>query len=581
MSASLESSALAVTSSHSPLAANLDRLWMELPRLSQLQLGGEIAGQMTDYVGALRYLLHADADRPILAGLIGGASCGKSTVFCSLIGRTLSRIHYQPHSSLGPIVWMHRSHRGLTVQNSKPSRFLPQLRAREVDAGASPTVGAVTEVVLAMHDDDRWRRVALVDLPDISSESARREGWLVRRLLPWIDLVIWMVDPNDYLFEDLYIDLIEEASALGQRSIVLVNDIHGQAQTTNSVLQDRIRRFQPDEWFILPRLTCRPADPYPLFRHEPEFVRLKKFLEECRASRPTLPLVARVRQGARAALAANAEWTRLTDELGTGLDRVVARHRKRILTSAPLLSVLPETAQEELERLRNRLSLWHHGKRLYKALRSPARTIGQAALRQFQLSADDLNTAPLYRHLIGSLKEFGVDLHRGYLESRFVQQMQERDSQFVVLGSFEPESLEFKEQLDALARHVFVGAQQMLSDPALIKDKRFHFVLGTTGVALVFLVAESMLGFVGMSLLLGKGLTALAAVLSPELARYLPLDSMGRLAMQARDMLASVIDRQMRRMVEFYTANHGRYLESSDRLLSLLEAVQQASPSTA
>jgi hypothetical protein len=325
-----------------------------------------------------------------------------------------------------------------------------------------------------------------------------------------------------------------------------VNDIHGQLHRSSAVLQDRIGRFHAEASFTLPRLPCRPGDPYPLFGQEPDFVRLKQFLTAYSGSRATTPLIARVRQDATAAVHANAHWSRLIGELSSGLDRMVARHRHRILASAPLLSVLPEAAQHELDRLRNRFSLWHQGKRLFKALRSPTRTIGQATFGQFQLSSADLNTEPLYRHLVGSLKEFGVDLHRSYLESRFVQQMQERETQYEVLGSFDPETLNFKDQLDSMARHIFVGAQQMLSDPAVLKDKRFHFVVGTTGVALVFLAAESMLGMVGVTLLVGKGLTALAAVLSPELARYLPLDRMGRLAVEARDMLSAVIDRQMR-----------------------------------
>lgn len=559
------------------LVTTLDRLWAELARLRQLELGDEIASNLADRVSALRYLLHHGANRPILAGLVGGASCGKSTLFGSLIGRPVSRIHYQPHSSLGPIVWLHRRHRSILANDSQPSRFFPQLTVKEVAPAAASTVGAVSELTVVMHGDDAWSGVALMDLPDISSESSRREGWLVRHLLPWMDLVVWMVDPNDYLFEDLYIDLIEETSTLGQHSIVVVNDIHGQLQHSSPVLQDRIARFRADAAFILPRLSCNPNDPYPLFRQEPDFVRLRQHLINYRGDRPTLPLIARVRHDARCAVHANMEWSRLVGELSTALERIVARHRNRILASAPLLSVLPESAREELDRIRNRFSLWHHGKRLFRAIRYPAQTIGQAAFRKFEMSADDLDTTPLYRYLVGALKEFGVDLHRGYLESRFVQQMQQRESKYAVLGSFEPETLNFKDQLDTVARHIFVAAQQMLADPAVLKDKRFHFVLGTTGIALVFLVAESMLGMVGMTLLVGKGLTALAAVLSPELARYLPLDRMSRLAVETRDMLGTVIDKQMRQMVEFYTAPHGRFLEPGDRLLTLLQSLQQDS----
>jgi hypothetical protein len=573
MSAITEIETEAAVPNDARLMASLDRLWAELPRLRSVGVAGDLAAGLGDHVSALRWLHHSGLDRPVLVGLVGGASCGKSTLFGSLVGRAISKIHYQPHSSLGPILWVHRRHRARVLPEASPRVFLPALTALELRAGAEASVGGVNDVAIAFHDDERWQQIGLLDLPDISSESARREGWLVRHLMPWLDLVVWMVDPNDYLFEDLYIDLIEDVATLGQRSIVVVNDIHGQAKVESPVLQERIARFRPDASFILPRLVCTAREPYPLFRNEPEFLKLRNYLQAHRALRPVAPLVARVRGDVAGVLHANAEWARLVRELSAGVTRLVARHRKRIVSSAPLLSVLPEAAQYELERLRSRFSLWHQGKRLYRAITSPARTVGQAAFRKLQLSIEDLDTEPLYRHLIGSLKEFGVELHRSYLESRFVEQMQERDPKYVVLGSFDPETLNFKDQLDALARHLFLGAQQMLSDPSLLKDKRFHFVMGTTGVALVFLAVESLLGIVGMTLLLGKGVTALAAVLSPELARMLPLDQMSRLATDAREMLAAVIDKQMRKMVEFYTDAHGRYLEPDDPLLPLLEEV--------
>ena len=206
-------------------------------------------------------------------------------------------------------------------------------------------------------------------------------------------------------------------------------------------------------------------------------------------------------------------------------------------------------------------------------MRSPARTVGQAAFRQLQLSVEDLDTEPLYRHLVGALKEFGVELHRVYLESRLVSEICRQDPAFQVRGSTDPESLQFKAELDGVARHLFAGAQQMLSDPSLLNDKRFQFVMGTAGVAVVFLAAQTVLGLAGITLLFGKTLTALAAVLSPELARLLPLDRMSRLAAEAREMLAGIIDEQMDRMVSFYTAPRDRYLGPADKLIPLLEAI--------
>jgi hypothetical protein len=553
------------------LGEDLDRLWAELPRLRAL----DADGGLVDHVAALRFLLHYGPDRPLLAGLVGGASCGKSTVFSSLVGRRVSQVHYQPHSSLGPVVWLHRRCRTSVLPESAPRRFFAELDAEEAPQGAS-VAGAVGKVFLAFHDEAAWQHLALVDLPDISSESARREGWLVRRLLPWLDLVIWVVDPNDYLFEDLYIDLIDEVAASGQRSIVIVNDIHGQATEHSDVLADRVARFRPDGSFILPRLDCSPREPYPLFRAEPSFLRLREFLHNHRTPRPLAPLAARVRHEVAAALHANAEWHRLARDLAAACDRLTARHRKRILASAPLLSVLPQPAQQELEHLRSRFSLWYQGKKLYQTISSPVRTFGRAAVQNLQLSIEDLDTGPLYRHLVGSLKEFGVDLHRAYLESSYVERLQQHDPAAEVLGSFDPEKLDFQSRLDAVARHLFTGAQQLLSDPSLVGDRRFQFVAGTTGVALVFFLVGSTLAMPGVSLLVAKGVAASVGLLGPELARYLPLDRMSRLAWEARDMLAAVLGDQMQTMLQFYNDPRGRYVAAGDRLLPLLEAVAAA-----
>lgn len=560
--------------SDAALRAALDRLWGELPRLGAVSLSGELANRLADHAAALRFLIHADADRPLLVGLVGGASCGKSTVFNSLVGRRLSRVHYQPHSSLGPIVSVHQRHRWRLLPESPPRRFLPQFAAAEVRDRAPAATGAVDTVVVSCHQENPWGHLAIVDLPDITSESARREGWLVRRILPWLDVVVWLVDPNDYLFEDLYIDLIEQAAALGQRAIVVVNDIHGQVVSANTVLQERIGRFRGDAWFLLPPLQCSPSEPYPLFRSEPGFLKLRDFLLAHRTRRPLAPLAARLRHDAEAIVHANAEWVRLARELSTGLTRLVARNRKRILASAPVLSVLPESARAELERLRNRLSLWHHGKRLFRVLRSPVRTLGRAAVGQFQITAGDLDTEPLYRHLVGALKEFGVELHRVYLESRLVARTQEQDPGCEVLGSFDPETLGFKTELDAVARHLFRGAEEMLSDPSLWKDPKLHFVGGTTGLVLAFFLVESLLGIPGVTTLVGSTVTALVGVLSPELAKLLPMDRVTRLARDARDMLGAILDRQMQQMIDFYAGPRGRYLEPGNPLLGILEELQ-------
>ncbi len=566
-------SAETLTPAGSSLAGALDRLWSDLPRLRAILPGGPSSSTFLSHAAALRFLLHAGGDRPLLTGLVGGASCGKSTIFDSLVGDRLSRIHYQPHSSFGPILYAHEAHRARLLPAGL-RRFLPEFRAVEIEPDAEPVSGQPDTISLAFHSDPVWRGVALVDLPDMSSESARREGWQVRRLMPWLDLVIWVVDPNDYLFEDLYIDLIDEVASSGQHAIVVVNDIHGQVGAGNRVLADRVAQFRAAASFVLPRLECSARDPYPLFNGQDDFARLRGRVGGFTSRRPLGPLVARVRREAGRVQQANEEWARRVRELSVQLERRVGRARKPMLASAPILSVLPEPAREELERLRNRLSLWHHGKRLFGALRAPSRLLSRKVVQRFQVSPADLDTGPLYRHLIGALKELGIDLHRVYLESGLVRRMQQHDPPYEVRGLFDPETLAFRDRLDELARHLLAGTQELLSDPSLWKDKRFHLAAGATSIAVVFLLVESMLGVPGISLLVGKGVAALVGVLSPELAARLPMDRMTRLARGARDMLAGVLDQQMRKIVEFYSAGLPFCLPAGDPLLATLADIR-------
>jgi hypothetical protein len=108
----------------------------------------------------------------------------------------------------------------------------------------------------------------------------------------------------------------------------------------------------------------------------------------------------------------------------------------------------------------------------------------------------------------------------------------------------------------------------------LLKDPKVHFVGGTTGLVLTFFVIESFIGLPGVTALVGSAVTALVGVLSPEIAKLLPMDRVTRLAREARAMLAAVLDRQIQRMIEFYAGSHGHFLEPGDPLLEMLGELQ-------
>jgi hypothetical protein len=538
-------------------AALLDQLWAALPRLHELRGLRAPLADLADLAGALRWLEHAGSDRPILAGLVGGASCGKSTVFSSLVGRPISQIHYQPHSSLGPVAYVHRRWAGRLLACER--RFLPTFRLCDHDGGAGPTTGSPESLVVARHDEPAWEQLALFDLPDMTSESARREGYQAAHVLPWLDLVLWMVDPNDYLFDDLYIDFIERVSSLGQRAVVLVNDIHGQVDPSSAVLAERIGRFRPDRQFILPPLRCGAEAPYPLFGEQPSFVALRGYLTRFGTRRPVAPLVERVQRHAAALVEENDRWQRLAHAAETSVARLVATERKRILRGAPVLDVLPPSVREQFQ--------WRIS-RFWEVFRKGA----GGAIRQLQGNVDELNVEPLHTYLVGGLKQFGVSLHRLYLESGWVRQLQEVEPAGPVRGCFDVDGLDFRDEVRAVAQFLLDGARTALPDAG----RPVPAASRSLAVAVLFFTLESVLR--GVTLVaqgVGQRLSHAVATLSPDLARWLPLDAFTRLAIDARDRLATTLDRQMDHMVRFYWDDSGYYLAAGDPLLTVLQDLRK------
>ena len=119
--------------------------------------------------------LFNEAHRPLVAGLFGGTGVGKSTLLNRMAGEAVARTSAERPTSREITVYVHRS---LSVDHLPDS--LPMQRMRT-----------------ALHNNEMYRQVMFVDMPDFDSvEQANRT--LVDLWLPHLDVVIYVVSPERY-----------------------------------------------------------------------------------------------------------------------------------------------------------------------------------------------------------------------------------------------------------------------------------------------------------------------------------------------------------------------------------------------
>lgn len=113
--------------------------------------------------------------------LAGGTGVGKSSVLNALAGRTVSAVRAVRPTTDQPVAW---------VADGRREALEPLLAWL-----------GVTHV--AAHADDRLSGVAILDLPDVDSVRTEHRA-AVDALLPRIDAIAWVVDPEKYDDERLH-----------------------------------------------------------------------------------------------------------------------------------------------------------------------------------------------------------------------------------------------------------------------------------------------------------------------------------------------------------------------------------------
>jgi hypothetical protein len=155
--------------------------------------------------------------------LAGGTGVGKSTLLNAIAGDDVSPAGARRPTTSEAIAWV-------------PSKRRRELAALLEWIG----IGQVRE-----HAEDGLGEVAVLDLPDFDS-IARQHRQRVDALLPRVDAVAWVVDPQKYMDQVVHSGYLSHYAARIRRQIVVLNRSDllgvGDAQRVAEDMRDRLRR---------------------------------------------------------------------------------------------------------------------------------------------------------------------------------------------------------------------------------------------------------------------------------------------------------------------------------------------------
>jgi GTP-binding protein EngB required for normal cell division len=178
------------------LADQLDALADAIAAAGELGLDASEANATRDIA---RDRLRFPGSTYVLA-LAGGTGVGKSSLLNAIAGTTVSRVAARRPTTAEPVAWVPRAAR------DELAPLLEWLGVRETHE----------------HDDPRAAGVAVLDLPDLDSIVPEHRA-KVDELLPRVDAVVWVADPEKYQDAVLHDDYMRRWMPRLERQLVVVN----------------------------------------------------------------------------------------------------------------------------------------------------------------------------------------------------------------------------------------------------------------------------------------------------------------------------------------------------------------------
>ncbi len=191
-------------------------------------------------IAGIRGRLEARLRRPedvLIAGLAGGTGSGKSSLFNAIAGDELAAAG------------------GIRPTTSKPLALIPMSRDQAL-AGYLADAGIEDRIV---GPGPEW--LCLIDLPDTDSIEVEHR-LTVDGLLPRIDVVVWVVDPEKYRDASLHRGLVGLLANYQSQFVFALNQVDrlspDDAEAVSADLGLALDEDGLDEWTIIP-VAARPA----------------------------------------------------------------------------------------------------------------------------------------------------------------------------------------------------------------------------------------------------------------------------------------------------------------------------------
>jgi GTP-binding protein EngB required for normal cell division len=172
----------------------------------------------------------------LVLGLIGGTGSGKSSLLNAVAGAPLASVSaLRPHTDR-PVAW--------------------------IPAGAAPSLLELLDAagIIDRHVHDRRADVALLDLPDIDSVAAEHRR-SVESLLPEMDGVLWLLDPDKYRDATLHRGFLAPLARYRDQFAFVLNKIDVIPEQQRGAIVADLREALQRDGYGDPVILVTAADP--------------------------------------------------------------------------------------------------------------------------------------------------------------------------------------------------------------------------------------------------------------------------------------------------------------------------------
>ncbi|MDX1448596.1 MAG: GTPase, partial [Acidimicrobiia bacterium] len=200
---------------------------------------GVVADEVVDQVAqvgrAARRRAGYLADSVVVA-LVGGTGSGKSSLLNAIAGEEVSAAGAVRPTTSTPVAWI-------------PANPEPGLVRMLDDLELENRVG-----------HDRSEALAVIDLPDTDSVIAEHRD-TVERLVPLVDAVVWVLDPEKYKDERLHRQLVQPLAKHASRFVFVLNQADRVGDDDVGRLIDDLNSALEADGIASPTIVATAADP--------------------------------------------------------------------------------------------------------------------------------------------------------------------------------------------------------------------------------------------------------------------------------------------------------------------------------